>query len=508
VSVQVNTLANVIGRVWVAALGVLLIPVYVKFLGVEAYALVGIHGTLHTIFGLLDLGLGAGLNRELARLSATGADEQERRDLLATFDLIGVVAGVLVAVIVYVLAPLIAYRWVNAHELEGPAIVNAIRLIGLIIGLQIPMGFYQGGINGLERQVLFNGIWIVVNTVRGIGAVLVLMFVASTVRAFFAWQLCVAALSFLVWGLTLHRLVDRGSGRGRARRALFDRVWRYSAGWLGNAVGTSLLGLTDKVVLSRVLTLKDFGYYTFASYGAHLLLNLIVSVSAAFFPRFNSTIARGDEPGLAAEYRRGNQLMATLLVPAAFMVLFFSPEILMVWTRDASLTASTAMLFAILAAGMTVFGLSHVPYTAALCHGMFRTGILMTIILAVIWVPAMVFVPIRYGVVGAAIVWALMNASRVAIVPLLHRQYIRGEGMIWLRQGLLAPVLVAGVICGTSRLVAPDFASSFTIVAYLTGTWLLTMAAVAAIEPTIRNRAAAALRAVAAGWGVTWISGT
>jgi len=486
------------GRGWVAALGALLIPVYVRMMGVEAYALVGIHATLQTIFGLLDLGLGAGLNREIARLSTMEGGDDERRDLLATFDLIGVVIGIAVIVIVYFAAPFIAYRWVNATELPRSAIVDAIRMIAVIIGLQLPIGFYQGGMSGLEKQVLSNMLWIGLQTIRGLGAVLALMLVAPTVRVFFAWQLVVTMLIALVYGFVLHRLVDRKLGWGRPRRDLLKRVWRYSAGWIGNSVGTSFLGLADKVVLSRILTLKDFGYYTFASYGATLLLNLIMSVSEAFFPRFNRLIARNDEAGLAIEYRRGNQTLASLLIPVACVLLFFSREAVFVWTRDATLTDATATLMAIFVAGITLFGTAHIAYVAALSKGMFRTTMKMTAVLSIICVPALLIVPKYYGVIGAAVVWAVMNGGRVAVVPLLHQRYIAGEGRMWLKQALVAPLIAAGSVGAVARYFAPHFHNAIATLAYLGGTWVLMVIAVLTVEPAVRGAVFSAARRVAA----------
>jgi O-antigen/teichoic acid export membrane protein len=496
-SVQINTLANVIGRVWVAALGALLIPVYVKLLGVESYALVGIHTTLQTMLLLLDLGLAAGLARELARLRAQEGTEEEQRDLVATFDLVGPLIGAFVALSVIALAPLIAYRWVNAQDLDRRVIVEAIRIMGVVTGLALPAGLYQGAIFGLERQVLGNALWAALHTIRGLGSVLVLVAVAPTVRVFFLWQLCISALSVAVMGLVLHRLVDRGQGRGRPRRALLVRVWRYSVGWAANAVGGNLIGLSDKVVLSRALTLKDFGYYTFASAAPQLLLNIVASVASAYFPRFNGLIARDDQAGLAAEYRRGHQMMATLLVPAAFVVVFFSREVLFVWTGDTALTASTAALVAILCAGMTMYGLAHMAYVVALCKGMFGMTMKTTGMVAVVSLPALILVAKWYGVVGAAVVFALMSASRIVFVPLLHRRHLRGEGRVWAWQALATPLIAAGLVCGTARLIAPRFTNAFTTLAYLGATWVLAAAAVIAVEPAMRTTARNAWRRLA-----------
>ncbi len=77
-----NILATLIGNGWTALLGIFFIPVYLHFLGIEAYGLVGFYATLLAFFILLDLGMGATLNREFARLSANEHSRIEQRNLL------------------------------------------------------------------------------------------------------------------------------------------------------------------------------------------------------------------------------------------------------------------------------------------------------------------------------------------------------------------------------------------------------------------------------------------
>lgn len=68
-SVKTNILANFIGRAVAALVSLLLIPVYIRYLGIEAYGLVGLLALLTALFGILDLGVTPTINRELARLS-------------------------------------------------------------------------------------------------------------------------------------------------------------------------------------------------------------------------------------------------------------------------------------------------------------------------------------------------------------------------------------------------------------------------------------------------------
>lgn len=62
-------------------MGLVFVPLYIKFLGMEAYGLIGFFATLQALFSILDLGLGATLNRELARASAHLGEAQQTRFL-------------------------------------------------------------------------------------------------------------------------------------------------------------------------------------------------------------------------------------------------------------------------------------------------------------------------------------------------------------------------------------------------------------------------------------------
>ena len=69
-SLKINILANFAGQAWSGLLTLALVPVYIKFLGIEAYGLIGFYAMLQGMLVVLDFGLGQTLNRELARYSA------------------------------------------------------------------------------------------------------------------------------------------------------------------------------------------------------------------------------------------------------------------------------------------------------------------------------------------------------------------------------------------------------------------------------------------------------
>jgi O-antigen/teichoic acid export membrane protein len=204
-----NIVANFGGNLWCGLMGLIFVPLYIRFMGIEAFGLIGIFATLLGLFFLLDMGLGATLNREMARLSVLENKAQEMRDLLRTLEIpYWGIAGI-ISIMVVMLSPLITYHWVNVKALSPVSVQRAIIIMGIATAFQWPLGFYSGGLMGLQRQVLLNVINTVMATCRGVGAVLILWLVSPTVEAFFTWQVAVSVthtglVAFFLW----HSLPD------------------------------------------------------------------------------------------------------------------------------------------------------------------------------------------------------------------------------------------------------------------------------------------------------------
>jgi O-antigen/teichoic acid export membrane protein len=67
-SLKKNTIANYIGQFYTMFIGIFMLPFYLKYLGAEAYGLVGFFTMLMSWMALLDLGLSTTLARETAKL--------------------------------------------------------------------------------------------------------------------------------------------------------------------------------------------------------------------------------------------------------------------------------------------------------------------------------------------------------------------------------------------------------------------------------------------------------
>ncbi len=179
-----NIVANFIGRGWSVFASFAFLPLYVRFLGIEAYGLVGFYTTLMGVFAFADVGLSASLNREMARLSALDTKGQEMRNLLRTIETVYWGIAVLLAGAIALSAPTLAHQWVKAQTISPAVVENAVRLMGLAMAFQFPSGLYQGGLIGLQRQVQLNLALVLTGVLRAGGAVLILWLVSPTIEAF------------------------------------------------------------------------------------------------------------------------------------------------------------------------------------------------------------------------------------------------------------------------------------------------------------------------------------
>ncbi|MGH9879537.1 MAG: oligosaccharide flippase family protein, partial [Nitrososphaerales archaeon] len=66
-SLKRNIIANYASQIYVTLIGIVMVPLYVRYMGAEAYGLVGFFAMLQAWFQLLDMGLTPTMARETAR---------------------------------------------------------------------------------------------------------------------------------------------------------------------------------------------------------------------------------------------------------------------------------------------------------------------------------------------------------------------------------------------------------------------------------------------------------
>ena len=440
--VKTNFFANLAGSGWTALVGLACTPLYIRFMGMEAYGLIGFYFMLQGVIQILDLGLSPTMNREMARYSVLPGKSGEARDFVRTLEVGYWAIGILIGCAVWY-QPLRTSRPIGSRPgtISPSEVRRAVTIMGALTALQWPLSFYQGGLLGLQRQVLLNGITIATATLSGGGALLVLWLVSPTVSAFFTWQIAVSLLQAGVTTFALWRCLPGSGHAARFDPGITRNIWGFAAGMSGITITALVLTQLDKVILSKMLALKTFGYYVLAGMVGNGLSGLLITpMFNTIFPRFSSLVAAGDEKSLLEMYHGSTQVMAVMILPAAVVIAFFSREIMLLWTGSPEIANNTAPIVSILVGGTALNGLMNLPYALQLSHGWTRIGLAINTMFILTLVPAIIFMTMHYGAAGAASVWLGLNGIYMVIgVPLTHRRLLEGRGVPVVHEGRRHP---------------------------------------------------------------------
>ncbi len=452
-----NLFANYAGQVWTALMGFLFVPIYVHQLGVEAYGVIGMFGALIAWLALLDAGLKPALGREMARFTGGGADVEATWNLLRSVEILCIAISLLIAGAALASANWMASSWVKADKLSPQTIAEAVSYMGAIAALRFIEGVYSSCLSGLQRHVSMNVVSVVMATVRSVGAVAVLAWVEASLSAFFVWQLVVSVLTVLVYWCIAYRAMPALSSRARFSVAALKNSWGFAGGMLMITFLALLLTQVDKVLLSTLIPLEDFGRYTLASVAAGAIFTLISPISVTFQPRLTQLHAAGQEREFTATFHRGAQLVVVLGGSVAAIVIFHSEALLRIWLHDNELARQTSSLLAFLLAGNLMNGLCHMPYQAQLAHGMTRFPLLVNTLAAIVLVPLIFIVVPVYGAIGAAAIWASLNFGYLVVIAVfVFRSLLQSERKAWILGDVLKPLLPSMAVAALGRWLMPD----------------------------------------------------
>lgn len=450
-SLKRNILANYIGQFYVTLVGILMVPMYLKYMGAEAYGLVGFFIMLQAWFQLLDMGLTPTMSRETARFRGGASDALSLRRLLRALEGIFIGVALLGAIAMVAGAGYLAKTWLQVQQLPLAEVQHAIVLMGVIVPLRWVCGLYRGAINGFERLVWLNAFNIAIATARFVLVIPFFIHVGTSPTKFFSYQLSVTIVETVILVAKTYRLMPlEADGQWTPWRwAPLRGVLHFSLSIAFTSSVWVLITQTDKLVLSRLLPLTEYAYFTMAVLVASGVGIISVPISVALLPRLTKLSAEGNDEGLVRLYRNATQMVAVIAIPTALVLAFFSEQVLWVWTGDPEVAAKASRILSFYALGNGFLALAAFPYYLQFAKGNLRLHLIGNAFFISILIPSLIWGTLKYGVTGAGCVWLVSNALFFMFwTPKVHMHFVKGLHRQWLMKDV-APIGVATAV-GTS----------------------------------------------------------
>ena len=441
-----NVIANYIGQFYLMIIAIVMVPFYLKYLGAEAYGLVGFFALVQSWMLLLDMGLSPTLSREVAKVKGSKIVNQDFKAMFHSLEFIFILISLVVALSMILFSHWIATDWLTIQELNISIVAYCVALIGVMVGLRFIGVLYISGILGTEEQVWINKVNILFASFKFIGAFLLLKFVTTEIQHFFEYQLLIAIVEFLTFSIKFYRLMDIG-------RFKFYFSLKHVKPILSFSMSIALTGAIwifitqlDKLILSGVLDLKLFGYLAMLGMVSNSILQLSAPISKAILPRMTVLYTEKREKEMLGIYRKSTQMVTILVFSVTGMVAVYSYALLYAWTGDEEVAkwGETILFWYAISTGL--IALTSFQYYLQFVYGKLKMHLVYHFIALFIFAPILAWITYQYGAIGASFSWFLfMLFSFLIWTGLVHHFFVPGLHKKWLIEDIL-PIFISTIV--------------------------------------------------------------
>lgn len=420
------------------------IPIYIRYLGIEAYGLVGILATLQTILGVLDMGLTLTLNREFAGSGNSRGKKQNALSLLKSVEILFALICMLIVGFIFIFSDWLSKEWINSNNLPNKEIKDFLITCGLIISLRLIEGIYKSVLVGLQRQVIYNLILVFLTALRSVGAVVVVVYISPTMQAFFLWQGIASLISLVLWYVVTYKIINKISDGfvGHCSIKVLSANASYSMGILGMSLLSLMVTNLDKIFLPKLINLTDYGFYALASTLSGVLVLLVGPVVQAAFPRLSEFHTNNNQISFIEVFHKCSQLISIIVASVSSIIIYQPDLILEIWNIDALIIEKTSPLLSVLTLGTLLNCLMWIPYQVALSSGHPSLIVKLNIVGIIIIAPIFAWVVPLYGSIGAAWIWVLCNMYFILYgCYIIFKRIISFEFYGWLVEDTIKPIL-------------------------------------------------------------------
>ncbi len=400
-----NISANFLSNVWSAVLILTLTPLYIDFLGIESYGLIGFYISWLALLGILDNGISATASREIAWLSARTNERKKIPNLIRTLEVMYWGIVLIIGVVILVGIALFSSSWFQSDNLDSVLIQDALILMAISLVLQVPSGLYIGGLMGMQKQVECSALVALFGTVRGVGSILVLWLVSPDIKTFFLWNIVASGIQTGIIRSVLWRKINVTECPASFSIEVLHSVKMFAGGMMLITALALIMGHADKIILSRLISLEMFGYYMLAWAVASILGRISTPLIQAIGPYFTELVSTKNEEVISKQLRLASQFTNALILPPTALIIFFAEPIINLWMGNQVIAEGVSPILIVLIVGTMFTSCSYPLLSILYSYKKIRMLVMLNVTLVVVLLPSLVIAVNNFGSIGAAYIW-------------------------------------------------------------------------------------------------------
>jgi len=339
-SLKKQTLWSMLPLLVVTVVNIVSVPLFLRFLGPERYALWFYVLTFTGAFGFMDLGLGVAVGRYMGVALGKG-DTVAVREYWGTGNAIVLPLLTSMALIFVLVGVVFGPAWFNVT----PTYVNLLRGSFVAGGVGLFLSYYGQYWLILSQTHLDFKFLAIVRTSTSLLQVLPsipLAWVTGNPLVLIVWNSVTAALQLAVLAWHGRKNYHLGFSLRHVRIKRAREMAAYTSKTFAALLVNSLLGAADRLVLGRLAPPADFAHYTISTNVGGRIQGLSTAVMGPVFSNTNRAV--GNQNSVAAVYNETFEFVFPWYVLVSIWVAVWHPILLRLWL-GAELGVSVEPLF-------------------------------------------------------------------------------------------------------------------------------------------------------------------
>lgn len=437
-----KVVANYIAKIFSLFSLYLFTPLYVKYLGVESYGIVGFYGVVFSLLSLIDSGFSVSTISEFAYKATDKKNQKRKWQYLVTVERVYVAFSIVSFLIFSFGAYWFAKNWFNSPPESIEILGQCIVLMALISCLQLFINLYNGALIGLEKQVESSLYQIIFGVLKN-GVVVLVIVVHPSIVIFFGWQILISSLHLLVLKIHLSRFERNCAYATELLTSieLLRNQWRYIFGMFLVSLISAINLQVDKLIITKLLPFEEYSIYSIASIFSQIGVFISVPILLAYSPRFMRISRIKGIMDIKKRLIFSVTKYISILTGLYFtMICFHKESLLNIMFVDEGLRLRLAPLIIPLVLGSVFFAYQTVPFNVAIAHKSTRIVVSYGVASIVFTSICYYFLILSYGLQGAVYSWlGYFFISTPLFSYFVFLKFMKGTFFEWILKSCYLP---------------------------------------------------------------------
>ena len=406
-----NAGSNWASMVVAAAVGLVLVPIILRVIGVAGFGVWALLSTGLRYPMILERSFSLSINRFVAFYRDD--ENQLNRFVSASFVILTALAVLTVAAAVLLSFVIADIFTAITDELAGDARITCI-LVGVTLAFKILEGNFSGALRGYQYHTRSNAVVIAANLLRAVLTVGLLVFWKSMIAVQLAFGIASAVSALLMFFVARKTIAGLKINIHKLRTETMRELLRYTGHTTLRSGSTVFMYSIMALLVGWVGTAEDMAVYDVASRIPGFVLGFLAGAQDIFLPTVTSLHANGQIEKIKAIVKKGAHISSVVACASLILLFVFTEEILVFWLKvvpPGTVAVMRVLIISVIARGF--FGI-WLPSLVGMGYlrGLTIAAILAAagaILLELILLQGFVAIPMAPAIAMVVVLWAYMG---------------------------------------------------------------------------------------------------